>query len=66
MAGRVESVGKNSNSYRIFRRNRKGEKHFEYSCLDETIILKQHVMERGQEVVDWIRVAQDRVSTEPL
>jgi len=23
-------------------------------------------MERGQDVVDWIRVAQDRVSTGPL
>lgn len=64
MAGHVESVGK-INSFRIFRSNRKGE-NFEYSCADERIILKINLMERGQEVVDWIRMAQDKVSTGPL
>jgi len=28
--------------------------------------IKIHLMEKGQKVVDWIRVAQDSVSTGPL
>ena len=42
MAGGVESVcvGENSQPYRIFRRNKMEEKNFEYSCIDERIILK--------------------------
>jgi hypothetical protein len=42
LARRVEGVRKNSNSYRIFRRNRKGGEHFVYSCPDERIILKSY------------------------